>query len=259
MIKDNKSVYDSKKVAKGYEKFDYLLYPEKTIIELIKNKKINNRNVLDIGIGAGRTTKYFAPLFAEYNGIDYAENMIEICKNKFSENKNLKFDVCDARKMNIFSDNTFDFIFFSFNGIDCISIDDRLKVINEVIRVGKNGGHFFFSTHSIYNVPKLFNYQWPKNIFKWPKERKRVLNINKLNKSEQELVKFDIVTIIDGDLDFTAEYVYIKPEFQIEQLRNLGFVNIEAYGLKNQKPIDNYDQFYKINDPWIHFLAEIKK
>ena len=73
--------------------------------------------MLDIGVGGGRTTLHFAPLVKEYVGIDYSQNMIKACQERFAQ---VSFQTADARSMGIFKDSTFDFILFSYNGIDYI-------------------------------------------------------------------------------------------------------------------------------------------
>ena len=75
----------------------------------------NNLKVLDLGVGAGRTTKFLMDLADEYVGIDYSQGMINACKKgKLSK---LKFFVADAQNLNFLDSNYFDFILFSYNGI----------------------------------------------------------------------------------------------------------------------------------------------
>ena len=97
---------------------------EKKIIEIIDFSKI--KNMLDIGVGGGRTTYYFKDLVKKYKGIDIAPKFIESCKNKF---KNIDFEclnVLDITKQNI----NYDFILFSHNGIDnLLNHDEYLKAI----------------------------------------------------------------------------------------------------------------------------------
>jgi SAM-dependent methyltransferase len=47
------------------------------------------------------------------------------------------------------SAQNFDFILFSFNGIDYVPACDRNAVFRELRRVGSKGGLFFFSTHNL--------------------------------------------------------------------------------------------------------------
>jgi len=79
-----KNYYDSKEGIKEYSEMLELQKPEKVILKHIKNKR-----VLDIGIGAGRTTKFFYPLAKEYIGIDYSEGMINKAKEYFLKQTSL--------------------------------------------------------------------------------------------------------------------------------------------------------------------------
>ena len=41
--------------------------------------------MLDIGVGTGRTSRYFASNFNQYHGIDYSSAMIDFCRKKFKK------------------------------------------------------------------------------------------------------------------------------------------------------------------------------
>ncbi len=77
----NEETYEKANVVAGFQKSE-LQPPEKTILEMMQDK-LGNMKMLDIGVGAGRTTVHFAPLVQEYVGIDYSENMIKACKSSF--------------------------------------------------------------------------------------------------------------------------------------------------------------------------------
>ena len=50
--------------------------------------------------------------------------------------------------MNEFKDEEFDYIIFSFNGLDSINHEDRLKGLREIYRVLKQDCLFVFSSHN---------------------------------------------------------------------------------------------------------------
>ncbi len=138
----NKSVYESEDVVSVYANDADLQPAEETIIKQIGDK-LSNMKVLDIGIGAGRTTACLADYTKDYIGIDNSENMIKFCEKRFeSFQTNLSFNICDVRSMDIFEDNFFDFILFSYNGIDCMPYGDRAKALREIQRVSKPGKIF---------------------------------------------------------------------------------------------------------------------
>ncbi|MEI7595845.1 MAG: class I SAM-dependent methyltransferase [Bacteroidota bacterium] len=253
-LEQNKIIYSNKESAEHYSKDKYLLAPEKKMLNFISDKNLDS--MLDIGVGAGRTTLHFAKYFKKYTAIDYSESMIEKCKQIFIKS-NYAFIQQDARNLGSFPDNSFDFVMFSFNGIDCVSIDDRALVLNEVKRVLKVGGIFFFSVHNIFSIPLLYSLQLSKNPLKWLKEFKRVKKVNALNPKFNDINLKNAIEMIDGDIDFKAKYVYIKPNAQKQDLESLGFSEVIIYSLKNGYVIDcseaNQEQ---IKDSWVYYSCK---
>lgn len=252
-MKNNNNVYENIQTIEEYKDAKNLTKPEISILEIIKNISSESK-MLDIGVGTGRTTFHFAPLFKEYFALDYSSSMIDICKQRFN-NSTYNFVNGDARNMNMFDDNTFDFIFFSFNGIDCVSHSDRIEILKEIKRIGKPNSYFAFSTHNIYNVTKLFSFQMPKNPLKYFNEYKRMIGVRKYNPDKNTILTHDFYSIIDGDLNFTTEYIYYKPQAQIKQLNDFNFNNIKIFSLKSGNIIDNLSDFNNINDAWLYYLC----
>ena len=145
----NKLVYNSKDVVSLFVPLTNLQKPEETILNQLRNK-LPNMRMLDVGVGAGRTTIHFAPLTKEYVGIDCSDNMIKECQKKFQNyQKKVSFVTADARDMTRFEDNYFDFVLFSWCGIDYVDHEDRQKILGEIRRVIKKGGYFCFQTHNL--------------------------------------------------------------------------------------------------------------
>ena len=95
--KHNEKIWDK------YLDFDYGNYEngfsesDKDIMTIILFgiNGVENKKVLDLGVGTGRTTEILLPQSKEYIGTDYSPNGITICKNKFP---NGKFIVNDFTK-----------------------------------------------------------------------------------------------------------------------------------------------------------------
>lgn len=103
-------------------------------------------DLIDIGVGGGRTTPHLSSLARNYVGIDVSSAMISVCQAK---HPGLRFEVCDARDLGSFPDESFDAAVFSFNGIDYLATDtDRARCLAEIGRVLKAGGVFIFSSHN---------------------------------------------------------------------------------------------------------------
>jgi len=251
----NKNVFESKDIVKDYAEQQYLFEPERVILEKFRSE-MKYMRMLDIGVGAGRTTNYFANLAKEYVGIDYSTGMINASKQRFrNTNANISFKVCDARSLTPFEDDYFDFVLFSFNGIDCIGHEDRLKAFREMHRVGKNGAFLFFSTHNLESIDNLFEVRLSIHPIKLIAELKRNVLIRILNKNPKKLKSMKYAVINDGVHDFRIKLYYIKPAEQIKQLEDSGFSNIVTYSLSEKETIGTCIWV----DDWIYFLCNICK
>lgn len=104
-----------------------------------------NGSVLDIGVGAGRTTALLETVGTDYTGIDYTEELVAICRADFPDRRVMHMD---ARDLSAFADNSFGLAVFSYNGLDAVDYDDRVRILREVNRVLRPDGFFVFSSHN---------------------------------------------------------------------------------------------------------------
>jgi ubiquinone/menaquinone biosynthesis C-methylase UbiE len=257
--KDNQNAYSSWSIVQYYARLKALQPAEQTILDRFKDRWSTIR-MLDIGVGGGRTTQHFSHATADYIGIDYSAEMIAACENRFLDSPQTSFEIADARDMSQFEDNSFDFILFSFNGIDYISHTDRLKVLQEISRVGKSGGFFFFSSHNLQAFEREFNF-------------KSQLSFNPL-KTYTNLVMFALLRTFNPSLTLqklkTASYAIVKDEshnFRLntyyvrhqEQLDQLGpnFSDIKSYSWKTGLELTNEQELNANSDLWLYYLCTI--
>src|SRR6266487_5256831 len=109
--KINKSAYARAEVVDWYDNLEFILAPEKVILEKV-TPVIKDKKLLDIGIGGGRTTGFLLEISEDYAGIDYMPRCVEIVKRKYPA---ATIHCCDARDLSAFSNETFDFVLFSLN------------------------------------------------------------------------------------------------------------------------------------------------
>ena len=140
----NRSVYRRSFVVAGYAKESELQPPEAAILDKYRSELAGAR-LLDLGVGGGRTTPALLEISRDYIGADYVPEMVERCRARFP---GVRFEVLDARDLSCFSDGAFDLVLFSWNGIDTVGHDDRLKILAEVRRILKRNGLFVFSSHN---------------------------------------------------------------------------------------------------------------
>ena len=103
-------------------------------------------DVLDVGVGGGRTTAYLSARADRYLGVDYSDSMVHECQRRFPA---LDFMLADATDLAAIPDGSFDCAVFSFNGIDYIGSDEaRIACLRELRRVTREAGHIIFSSHN---------------------------------------------------------------------------------------------------------------
>jgi ubiquinone/menaquinone biosynthesis C-methylase UbiE len=216
--------------------------------------------MLDIGVGAGRTTKHFYPLTAEYLGIDNSVEMIEACRKRFPHLLEKTFQVGDAREMSCFADNLFDVIMFSFNGIDYVSHDDRLRILAEVHRVGKPGAMFCFSSHNLQGFEKLIDLksQWSFNPITTYTNLVMLGLLRVLNPTlnSKALKRLSHAIIKDESHNFRLNTYYIRPQEQIAQLERK-FSNIQVHSWQNTQELVSEAERSINTDMWLYYFCTI--
>jgi ubiquinone/menaquinone biosynthesis C-methylase UbiE len=262
MIDDrNQKCYTAPSIVHHYAQLQALQPAEAMVLNLLKDRWADLA-MLDIGVGGGRTTQHFAKRVADYTGVDYSADMIAACQKRFSAAPDtIRFSVCDARDMRQFADNSFDFILFSFNGIDSVSHADRVQIFAEISRVGKPGSYFFFSTHNLQGFERELSlrHQLSLNplatyvnlvmlallhVFNYP------ANLNQLKTANDAIVR-------DESHNFSLNTYYVRPQAQIHQLA-ADFRDIKVYSWKNDLEIMGEQELCANFDLWLYYLCVIK-
>lgn len=243
----NLEVYNSKEVVSWYKLLQELAPVEKMIFETYKNV-LKNGHVLDIGIGGGRTTKFLFPVSKAYTGIDYSENFIEVVSKSFP-------NVCrvmDARDLSAFEDTSFDFVNFSFNGIDYVNAEGREKVFKEIFRVLKPQGIFFFSTHNknhaSFDVSPWLNKT--NSAFINLKTFIKLLPYFGRKVKSKEVFEKEFAIINDSAHNYSLMTFYTSPSYLRTQLNETGFRQACFFDKQGQKKED------KNLEDWIFITAE---
>lgn len=104
---------------------------------------LDSSRVLDLGIGAGRTTRLLADRTDQYLGLDVAPEMVALAH---SGSPDADLRVGDARDLSCCADDSVDVVVFSYNGIDAVDHDGRISVLRESHRVLHPGGYLVFSS-----------------------------------------------------------------------------------------------------------------
>lgn len=105
--------------------------------------------VLDVGVGAGRTTGLLRDGAAAYVGIDVEPAMVERARARFP---GADLRVGDARTLAGLPDDGFDLVLFSHNGLDALDHDGREQALRAMARVTAPDGRVVFSSLSLGGV-----------------------------------------------------------------------------------------------------------
>ncbi|MGH9947526.1 MAG: class I SAM-dependent methyltransferase [Pyrinomonadaceae bacterium] len=245
----NRGTYEQPDVRAYYQALATLFECEKVLFAKL-SPAITDSKILDIGVGGGRTTKYLLEISRDYTGVDYVAQFAEETSKKYP---NAKILCSDARDLKEFGDQTFDFVLFSYNGLDYVSNEDRLKALKEIYRVLKRGGMFMFSSHNR-------DYQYFKKL-PWHHQvsfsRQYLVFIlhclvhlpNHYRMRKHETFTDDYAIVNDGDHGFSLLHYYISIDKQIKQLIDSGYSAIEAYN-KDGEMVGSDSVSH-----WIYYLA----
>jgi len=248
----NKKKYESKSVVSSYVNMR-LQNPEVMII--VKYREfISEKHVLDIGCGSGRTTAILKNLSSGYVGLDYSLEMIESCRKRF---EGVHFIHGDVRSMSEFKDEEFDCVMFSFNGLDSISHDDRIKGLREIRRVLKQDGLFVFSSHNrnhryAISRPKM---KFSRTPCKLAEDFIKLLKSmsNRLRNKNHQVFNEQYAIINDIAHNYAMLTYYINKAHQVSQLKAMSFETIEMYDtLGNVLNLDSDDK----DSAWIYYVAK---
>ncbi|NEQ51922.1 MAG: class I SAM-dependent methyltransferase [Leptolyngbya sp. SIO3F4] len=257
----NSATYAAADIVNYYSQLNRLQPAESAILERLRDQ-LPNMKMLDMGVGGGRTAQHFAPLVKQYVGVDYSPEMVAACQKRFRKLSHpISFEVGDARDLSQFEDNSFDFILFSFNGIDYVSHEDRLEILREIKRVGKQGCYFFFSSHNLQALENELT--WQKQI--GPNPLKSYENLVMLGlfwlfnrpMTRATLAASKHLIVRDESHNFRLDTYYIRAAQQVKQLSK-DFSQVEIYPWQSTEKILDMGAAVMSQDLWLYYLCRIK-
>ena len=226
----NRKTYFSSSVLRSYTA--YHLQRAEALALLKYQPHFYQKSVLDIGIGTGRTTVYLAPLAEQYVGIDFSPTFIEYVNKTMPQ---FRAELGDMRDLGQYESGQFDFVMGSFNVLDVVTHEDRLKALAEIGRVLRPGGLFIFSSHnraveSMGNSPKLERSKDPaRQALRFYRWMRRVRNYRQWKKHWVFADDYTIIT--DVGHEFAALHYYVDQDTQRRQLEANGFSPLEVLGI----------------------------
>ena len=245
----NRTAYSNNKVLDYYIGLDRL-FPAETVLFEKLSETIRNSRVLDIGIGGGRTTRHLLWLTDTYVGIDYVHQFIDEARSRYRTGE---FLVADASDLTEFADEAFDFVLFSYNGIDALSHQERMKSLKEIYRVLSKGGTLMFSGHNLdyrhfdkpyWLINPEFNAGLIKNFFSYLFFLPRHLRMKR-----REIYDDEYAIVNDCDHRYSLLVYYTSIGAQIKRLAEIGYSGSTAYNHKGEPVTSDVDSL------WIYYVA----
>ncbi len=256
MNQNNLEVFDRE--ADSYN--DLSLKPAEHRVLSRFGARLHEMEMLDLGVGAGRTGYTFAPLVRRYVGLDYSTRMLERARDLLAEEDGAELVLGDARDLSEVG-GEFDLVLFSFNGIDAVGHEDRLRVLAEVRRVLKPDGHFLFSSHSMGALPLAtkkhrsprFNGSRAYAAYARLVDIRYGRQVRAINDSlDLEAARERGWVIVPGmGHGFQIDDFYVDAEHQLEQLRDAGLEAVAIYDASGR----DVELPYRGRDPWLDYLC----
>lgn len=256
MSETNRSVFD----REAHTYTDLALKPaEERGLELLGDR-LRGAEMLDLGVGTGRTGHTFAPIVDRYVGLDYSPRMVELARERLGGIEGVEIVQGDARDLSGVG-GPFDFVLFSFNGIDAVGHEARLEILSQVRGVLKPDGRFQFSTHSLGALPlderkpRSPRYAGSRLYAAFARLRdipygRKIRSINaRVDLDEARRRGWTIVP--ERGHDFQVDDYYVDPSYQVEQLRDVGF-EVEAIWDVEGEPVELP---YRGRSPWLDYLC----
>jgi SAM-dependent methyltransferase len=226
-------------------------------LAILKRMRANlpNYEMLDLGVGAGRTTRAFASIAKSYVGVDFSPPMVDACVERFPGHD---FRVADVRDLSSFADRHFDFILFSFNGVDCLAYEQRETVFREIHRVLRPGGFFAFSSHNASFLKPMPIADMVRLALR-PGVSMRValrkLAFMRKAVSVAPAADDTHAVVLEEQHGHRVPIVYVKPENQERDLSESGWAVVAAISNATGESVAERTDLLRAADAWIYYLC----
>ncbi len=143
-------------------------------VELALDLKPSDR-VFEIGCGVGRIGREIAPIVAAWHGMDIADNMIAVARERLAAHGNVRVSTLDRSRLDPLADASMD------KGY-CVAVfihmdkEDFLLYLQDVARVLVPGGLFYFDAWNLAHPVgwRRWNYEVMQAARNDPRQRKDV-------------------------------------------------------------------------------------
>jgi SAM-dependent methyltransferase len=213
--------------------------------------------VLDIAIGAGRTTRALLPGARRYVGFDYSARMVRLAKSYFPDADLRQLDMREVPEA--FKGQRFDAVLISFNAIDLVPWRHRNQVLTELRSMLTPNGVLAFSSHNLAAVNENRGFRIRRDLRpSWQALRsKPLMGIKRLVKlpfwiakalpnywqrSRLEKIYDGFAYVNDSGENYGLLTCYVSTRRQVRMLERAGYQNVAVLQpwLVNERAAFNY-------------------
>ena len=215
-------------------------------------------DVLDVGVGAGRTTGYLLGVARSYRALDISDAMIAACRQRFPD---IDTGIGDARTLEGHEDGSYDLVLFSFNGIDYVELHERDSVLSAFMRVLRPGGALVYSSHNLRVLGGRLPPVSRPRVVPTPNPLRLAVRIgralvssarrtrNRRRLADRQVMGESFAVVNDEAYEHSLLTVYVDPDHERASLDAAGFTDVTAIDLLGRRNPDAFD------DPWIYYVA----
>jgi SAM-dependent methyltransferase len=199
--------------------------------------------VLDVAIGAGRTTRALLPQAERYVGFDFSAGMVGRAKVRFPDADLRQLDMRETPK--VFAGQRFDAILVSFNAIDYISWEHRNTLLAALRKMLRLNGVLAFSAHDLASVNENRGFRIREDLQPdwrelWSKPitgAKKLASLpfwiarafpNYLKHRPLEKIYDGFAYVNDSGENYGLLTCYVSTSLQIRVLEAAGYQNVEV-------------------------------
>lgn len=129
---------------------------------------LRGAHILDVGIGAGRTSSRLLPLAGSYTGVDVSEPLLDRAR---AAHPDADLRLLDAQQIGALSHGDWDVVLWSLNGIDVLDHAARGRFLDDAHALLRPGGVLLFSTHNL-DGPSCHELPWHPTVTAHPRRRR---------------------------------------------------------------------------------------
>jgi ubiquinone/menaquinone biosynthesis C-methylase UbiE len=232
--------YEDAKRAEAYAKLEFagtyhLAYRD---LPAIISTHVKGRNAIDFGCGTGRSTRFLQQLGFDTIGVDIAEDMINIAREK--DPKGI-YRLIDDGDLSPFKRNAYDLILSVFTFDNIPTMEKKMKILREMRSLLKPGGRIV----NLVSAPEMYTHEWASFSTRDYPENK--------NAKSGDTVKIIITDIEDKR---PVEDIFWTDEDYLELYKSAGLEAVKKY-----KPLAKKSEPYQwINEtriaPWVIYVLK---